>query len=146
MLHGRGLARGVASHLSPSYSHSFSCRAADFGGVKACTLFKAYASGEEPGNSIKVCLLVQVDDEGRAESHFWFALEGEKQEFDFWSEDIFTSEKLSGFRMKRHLRPEDIAIRQNSITSKWENLEDLVARGDIIVTHNDSQDDHGERI
>jgi hypothetical protein len=114
--------------------------------VKARTLFKAYTSGEEPGNSIKLCLLVQVDDEGRAESHFRFALEGEKQEFDFWSEDIFTSDKLAGFGMKLHLRPEDIAIRQNSTTSKWENLEDLVARGDIIVTLNNSQDDHGARF
>ncbi len=145
MLHGRELARGIASHSSPPFSH-FYCRAAEFGGVKARTLFKAYTSGEEPGNSIKLCLLVQVDDEGRAESHFRFALEGEKQEFDFWSEDIFTSDKLAGFGMKLHLRPEDIAIRQNSTTSKWENLEDLVARGDIIVTLNNSQDDHGARF
>ncbi len=121
-------------------------RAAVFGGVKARTLFKAYASGEEPSSSVKLFLLVQVDDEGRAESHFRFALEGEKQEFDFWSEDIFTSDKLSGFGMKLHLRPEEITIRQNSTTSKWENLEDLVARGDIIVTHNDSQDDQGAQF
>jgi hypothetical protein len=122
------------------------CRAAVTGEVKARTLFKAYASGEEPNSSVKVFLLVQVDDEGRAKSHYRFALEGDKQEFDFCSEDIFTSDKLSGFGMKLHLRPEEITIRQNSTTSKWENLEDLVARGDIIVTHNDSQDDQGARF
>jgi hypothetical protein len=121
-------------------------RAATFGGIRARTLFKAYASEEEPGNSIKVSLLVQVDDEGRAESHYRFALEGNKQEFDFWSEDIFTSDKLTGFRMKIHVQPEEITIRQNSTTSKWENLEDLVAKGDIIVTNSDSQEDQGARF
>jgi hypothetical protein len=48
--------------------------------------------------------------------------------------------------MKLHLRPEEITIRPNSTTSKWENLEDLVARGDISVTHNDNQDDQGARF
>jgi hypothetical protein len=74
-------------------------RAASFGGIRARTLFKAYASEEEPGNSMKVSLLVQVDDAGRAESHYRFALEGDKQKFDFWSEDIFTADKLIGFEM-----------------------------------------------
>jgi hypothetical protein len=121
-------------------------RAAAFGGIRARTLFKAYASEEEPGNSIKVSLLVQVDDEGRAESHYRFALEGDKQKFDFWSEDIFTTDKLTGFEMKIHIRPEEITIRQNSTTSKWENLEDLVAKGDIIVTNSDDQEDQGARF
>jgi hypothetical protein len=60
------------------------------GGVCARTLFKDYASGEELSNSVKAFFLTQVDNKGRAESHYWIALEGGKQEFDFWSEDIFT--------------------------------------------------------
>ncbi len=121
-------------------------RAVVFGEVRARTLFKAFASGEEGTNAVKAFLLVQVDDEGRAESHYRIALEGGKQEFDFWREDIFTSDKLTGFSMKFHLRPEEITIRQNSITSKWENLEDLVAKGDITVSHSDSQGDQSARF
>ncbi len=92
---------------------------------------------------VKAFLLVQVDDDGRAESHFRFALEGKKLEADFRSEDIYSDDTLSGFSLRLHVRAEDVELRQNCLSSKWEDLDDLVAKNVVLVSSDSSLEDAG---
>ncbi len=84
---------------------------------------------------------MQVDDDGRAESHFRFTLEGKKIEADFRSEDIFTHEILAGYSLRIHVRAEDIDLRQNCLTTKWEDLIELVAKSTVLVSKDSSLED-----
>jgi hypothetical protein len=93
--------------------------------------------------AVKAFLLVQVDDNGRAESHFRFALEGKKLEADFRSDDIFSDESLAGYSLRLHVRAEDIELRQNCLSSKWEELVDLVAKNTVLVSKDASIEEAG---
>ncbi len=74
-------------------------RPLEVGAIHGRTYFHTYSSGEDVRTAVKAFLLVQVDDDGRAESHFRFTLEGKKLEADFRSEDIFSNESLAGYSL-----------------------------------------------
>jgi hypothetical protein len=82
-----------------------------------------------------------VDDDGRAEGHFRFTLEGRMIEADFHSEDLYSDEYLTGYSFRFHTRPEDIELRQNGLCTKWEDLDELVAKGAVLTSQGSSLED-----
>ncbi len=105
--------------------------------------YRNFESGEDLTSSVKAFLLVQVDEDGRAESNFRFTLEGRKIEADFSSGDIFRNRSLSGFTFKLHVRAEEIELKQNGLSSKWEDLDEQVAKGLLLTTEGSNLDDGG---
>jgi hypothetical protein len=105
--------------------------------------YRTFENGEALTTSVKAFLLVQMDKDGRAKSNFRFALEGRKIETDFSSGDIFQIRSLAGFTFKLHVRAEEIELKQNGLSSKWEDLDELVAKGLLLTTDGSNLDDSG---
>jgi hypothetical protein len=72
------------------------------------------------------------------------ALGGEAVRVEIWSNDLFHHKPLKGFHLVLHHDVDDIDLRSNSLTSKWDDLEDQVGRGLVRVTRPGSAEDQGQ--
>ena len=83
-------------------------------------------------------LLIRVSDHGRLEDHFRIILSGtEDISASFTASALTQDASLDGYIFSLEVAPESIELRNNSFTSKWQDLEQLVASNKILVTHAD---------
>jgi hypothetical protein len=101
--------------------------------VRKSTDYRIYQSPHPPGSIPRVTLLLQVDASGHAGEGFRFAVEGGPFDADIWSRDLLDPPALSGYKLRYELRGQDIDLRPNSLSSKWEDLDMLLGRGVIIA-------------
>jgi hypothetical protein len=76
---------------------------------------------------------VQVDPTGHAGEGFRVPLFGGNLETDVWGQDIFEDESFHRFRFRYEIDPSRIDIRPNSFAAKWEDWEELLARGNLVA-------------
>ena len=86
-------------------------------------------------------LLLHVNANGQAVEGFRIAVAGPTITTEFQGRDIFSLEILHNYTFKFEVEPHDVEIRPNSFTSKWLDLDDLLARGLITASAHGQKDD-----
>ena len=86
-------------------------------------------------------LLLQVNACGQAVEGFRVALDGAIIDADFWARDILEVAHLKRFRFRYEIRPEDIDLRPNTFSSRWEDVDDLLAQGTINAYEGEHRDE-----
>jgi hypothetical protein len=101
--------------------------------VKPNSLYRVYRLSEEAGDEVRACFLLQITNQGEAEAGFRFTLEGsEPLEMAFMAKDLVDYRETRDYMLKCELQPEDVDLEANTLSSRWEDLEELVARGKLI--------------
>ena len=96
------------------------------------------SSGAE--DDIQIHLLLHVNATGKTVEAFRWAVNGPSMDFDCSGKDIFKLELLHNFTFRYSMDLENIDIRPNSHTSKWEDLAELLARGTVsALLHNEDK-------
>ena len=103
--------------------------------------YRVFCSGEENLAELNVHLLLQVNAEGKAVEGFRFAMEGPAVENDIWAQDIFEDPTLGRIRFRYEVRSGAINFRANSFTSKWEDVEELLAHGHLVAFQENTTED-----
>ncbi len=93
---------------------------------------------------MRAAVLLRVDEDGTPTGDFRVALGGEAVRVEIWSNDLFDHKALKGFHLVLHHDVDDIDLRSNSLTTKWDDLEDQVGRGLLRVTRPGSAKDQGQ--
>ena len=105
--------------------------------------FEAYEDGDHGRSTdpLHAALLVRIDDEGRIEDHFRVALAGSGRLMaNFRADRILDHPKFAAFTFRCEREPRSIRLRNNCFSSRWEDLEALVAGGGIHVLNEAGQD------
>ena len=69
------------------------------------------------------------------------ALDGAPVDADFWARDILDLPQLRRFRFRFEVAAEEVDLRANAFTSRWEDLDDLLAHGSISAFEADSSEE-----
>ena len=77
---------------------------------------------------------------------FRFPLFGGHITIDLWGQDIFEDPHLHGFRFRYEMDPARIDIRSNSLISRWEDWEELIARGTLVAFEGSSSVDSSHDV
>jgi hypothetical protein len=112
--------------------------------VKPNSFYRVFRLAEEAGDGVRACFLLQVTNQGEAEAGFRFTLEGnETLEMDFMAKDLIDYRETKDYLLKCELQPEDVDLEANTLSTRWEDLEDLVARSKMIPSTGSSMTPKG---
>ncbi len=107
--------------------------------VKPNSLYRVFRQAAEDSGDVRACFLLQIINQGEAEAGFHFMLEGsESLEIDFMAKDLVDYKETKDFLLNCDLLPEDIDLEANTLSSRREDLDDLVARGKLVPTTGES--------
>jgi hypothetical protein len=107
--------------------------------VKPNSLYRVYHLSEEAEDEVRACFLLQITNQGEAEAGFRFTLEGsEPLEMTFMAKDLVDCRETRDYMLRCNFQPEDVDLEANTLSSRWEDLEDLVARSKLIPSPGDS--------
>lgn len=104
--------------------------------------FLEYRSFTDSGaeDDIQIHLLLHVNATGKTVEAFRWAVNGPSMDFDCSGKDIFKLELFHNFTFRYSMDLENIDIRPNSHSSKWEDLSELLARGTVsALVHNEDK-------
>ena len=91
--------------------------------------------------SLQGRLLLSVDASGRLEDHFRIVFGGgQNPSVNFSGAKISDHPALTSFRFKLEVNPENIDLKKNAFTSKWEDLETMVASDKLLVSSSEETD------
>ena len=91
--------------------------------------FGVAAHAEVPG-PLEAALLVRIDGQGRLEDHFRIALRGKGPlQTEFAAEELLADPAFGGFIFQCDTPPGQIRLKANLFTTRWEDLEPLIAGG-----------------
>jgi hypothetical protein len=102
--------------------------------VQSSRDYRIYQDSASTDYLPKLTLLLQTDGSGHAGEGFRFVVSSSKITAIIWSRDILDNAELAGYQLRYELRGQDIEIRPNSLTSQWEDLDNLIGKGKIVVT------------
>jgi hypothetical protein len=125
----------MSSHFFLFYRSSMSWE------VRSHTEYRVYTATPRQDDHTDANLLLQVNASGQAVEGFRIALDGATVDADFWARDILEVHHLRKFRLRYEIRPEDIDLRPNTFSSKWEDIDDLLAQGSINAYEGDSREE-----
>ena len=92
-------------------------------------------------DSLQGRMLIRVSSAGRLEDHFRLAVGGTNQiAANFNGPDISDHPALAAFKFRLEIDPANITFKANSFSTKWEDLEHLVAADRILVSTTDEAD------
>ena len=92
--------------------------------------FKGYHFKEKPEEPT-ANLLIHLSNTGKSVEAFRLIIDGPSTDIDFKASDIFTLESLRPFLFRFSVDLDYIDIRLNSTTSKWLDITDLIATGQV---------------
>jgi hypothetical protein len=101
--------------------------------VERSVNYRTYQSGKGTDESPRLTLLLQVDGSGHAGEGYRFAVEGGPWDTDIWTRDLFDPVSLGGYRLRCQLRGEDVELKPNALSSKWEDVDVLLGRGVLVA-------------
>ena len=111
--------------------------------VKHYNLYKIYVAEDSEEDTIRGTLLAAVNVTGYIMGDFRWTLGGKKIiEVNVSAGDVTNITGASEFTLKIEMRPEDVMFRPNLSSGDWEDLADLVAKGQVIATRGDEDDGH----
>ena len=92
-------------------------------------------------DSLQGRMLIRVSSAARLEDHFRLAVGGTNQiAANFNGPDISDHPALAAFKFRLEIDPANITFKANSFSTKWEDLEHLVAADRILVSTTDEAD------
>jgi hypothetical protein len=96
-------------------------------------------AGAEAGATLWGLLMARVGSDGRLDDHFQIRLAGSQTiTARFAAGQVTSDADLSHYNFVMERRPRDIVMKNNSFTSKWENLEALVAGNRAMAVTEDN--------
>jgi hypothetical protein len=95
--------------------------------------YRTYRSPHPAEDWPRLTLLLQVDASGHAGEGYRFAVDCHHLMATIWSRDLFDAPELEGYKLVLEVRGEDVDIRPNSMSSKWEDLDGLIGREKVLV-------------
>jgi hypothetical protein len=101
--------------------------------VERSVNYRTYQSGKGTDECPRLTLLLQVDGSGHAGEGYRFAVEGGPWDTDIWTRDLFDPVSLGGYRLRCQLRGEDVELKPNALSSKWEDVDVLLGRGVLVA-------------
>jgi len=110
--------------------------------------FADYRTFQSSGSSDQTAihLLLHVNATGQAVEGFRCTVQGPVITADFQGTDIFALELLLNYQFKIDIDAHNVDIRTNCLTSKWQDFEDLLARGLISAYLPGQNDDKASDI
>ena len=106
------------------------------GGFETLSILRDPEDGSLQGR-----LLLSVDASGRLEDHFRIVFGGgQNPSVNFSGTKISDHPALTSFRFKLEVNPENIDLKKNAFTSKWEDLETMVASDKLLVSSSEETD------
>ena len=104
--------------------------------------FETFSIPHNPEDgSLQGRLLLAVDAAGRLEDHFRIVFGGgQKPSVNFSGANISDHPALTSFKFRIEADPESIDFKKNSFSSKWEDLEAMVAADRILVSSEQEED------
>jgi len=110
--------------------------------------FADYRTFQSSGSSDQTAihLLLHVNATGQAVEGFRCTVEGPVITTDFRGTDIFTLELLLDYQFKYDIDAHNVDIKTNCFTSKWQDFEDLLARGFISAYLPGQNDDKASDV
>jgi hypothetical protein len=102
--------------------------------VKRHTEYRLNPGVGEPGDAVRSRFFVQVDASGRTNEGFRIPVFGGIVVMDIWASDLFGDDDLRQYRFALEAEAAQIEIRPNTTSSKWEDVEDMLARG-LLIAH-----------
>ncbi len=103
--------------------------------------FEAFPGDRGDDGTLGGHLLVMVDDDGRADGHFRVALTGAGRLTSTFNANILLGQaELSCFELTVEQKPAEVRFKTNTLVSKWENLEDLVAAERVMASTDEQED------
>jgi hypothetical protein len=83
----------------------------------------------------------QVNATGQTCAGSRFPLTGGRISVTIWARDIFLADELRQYRFEYELAAPNLHLRSNSLTSGWEDVEELLAKGAVVAFKDGGQDD-----
>ena len=117
------------------------CRSEPIWEVRKHTMFRVNPPAERGDGPVKTLLFVQVDPAGHAGEGFRFPLYGGHIIVDIWGRDVFEDEHLQRHRFRYEVDPAMIEIRANSLSSRWEDWDEMLHRGTLVAFLDESNED-----
>ena len=108
--------------------------------------YRIYQSGDEVPDDLTAQFLMQVSPDGKTIQGFRFTLEGPPLQDDIWAQDLFDDATMTPIRFRYKVRADAVAFKANCFTSKWEDVEDLLAHGHLIAYKQNTQEDKTEEV
>lgn len=104
--------------------------------------FETYQIPPNPDDaSLQGRLLLAVDASGRLEDHFRIVFGGgQRPSINFSGAKISDHPALTPYRFSVDVVPESVEIKKNAFSSKWEDLESMVASNKIQVSSDEEPD------
>jgi hypothetical protein len=65
---------------------------------------------------------------------------------DIWGKDVSQTAALRNVRFRYEIEAKDVDFRVNTFTSKWEDMEDMLARGTLSAFNTTTDDDITEDV
>jgi hypothetical protein len=96
--------------------------------IRRATDYRIYTDETTPGGGPKLTLLLQVDGGGHAGEGFRFAVDGGPWDAVIWTRDLFDPPDLGGYQLHYQVKGEDIDLRPNSFSSRWEDVDSLLGK------------------
>jgi len=101
---------------------------------------------EEAHNPIKALFYVKLDSSARPAEAFRFPIFGGQIQADICGKDVFKDPALRDYRFHYEIEAGRIEIRENAFTAKWEDLEELLARGQLVAFLGSSKEDVTDEV
>jgi hypothetical protein len=110
--------------------------------IKKFADFRNYVSGDSSTNHhVKLNFLLQVSNDGEANESFRFTLDGHPLLADVWGKDIFSAPSLKDVKFRYEIDSKDLEFKANSFTSRWEDVEEMLAKKTIYAYNGSDEDD-----
>lgn len=139
--------RFLGSDRRPRVSPTCRCFLTDISLFRTCPWeihkYPDYRAFSGPGQTddVTVHLLLHVNPAGHCVEAFRCAVNGPSLDIDFRGEDVFQLELLHPFHFRYSVDTDNIDIKANAFSSKWQDFEDLLARGFISAFRSGQKED-----
>ena len=111
--------------------------------IKSCNLYKIFTKEAGEDDPLSGNLLAEMSVTGRLFGSFRFTINGPKMiEIKFEAASITDIPGAAEFILTMEVRPEDILFRPNLLSSEWEDLADMVAKGRILASRGEDDGGH----
>ena len=111
--------------------------------IKPINLYKIFTKEAGEDDPLSGSLLADMSVTGRLFGSFRFIISGPKIiEIKFEAASITNIPGAAEFILTMEVRPEDIVLRPNLLSSKWEDLADMVAKGRILASRGEDDGGH----
>ena len=110
--------------------------------VRDIGLFSQHPEVPSSSGTTVLSLLIQAGSDGRLADNFRLVLTAARNSaMDFDGSACLEHVRFHHYQFRCEFQPADLDFQLNRLSTKWENLEDLVSAGRLLVIAGDEEDD-----